>query len=171
VVKIDQDVTDKTVGSILLKSSFPLEVSVEGMNRLDCLRLFLFAKGVGLGSIYQRELTKLTNDAQKSTLLSLSFTDPAIYRENQSIQIVNAANIYGLGAKLANLITNIGGTVILISTGEVGEDSRIVYYGKKTYTVDKLSQFLGIPAQSTNSKGVADVIITIGKKKVNNLSF
>ena len=171
VVKIDQDVTDKNVGSVLLKSSFPLEVSVEGMNKLDCLRLFLFAKGVGLGSIYQRELTKNINDAQKSTLLSLSFTDPAIYRENQSIQIVNAANIYGLGAKLANLITNIGGTVILISTGEVGEDSKIVYYGKKTYTIDKLSQFLGIPAQSTNSKGVADVIITIGKKKVNNLSF
>lgn len=141
------------------------------MNHLDCLRLFLFARGVGSSDIYQRELTGNTTDVQRYNLISLTFTDPAIRRENQSIQIVNASSTYGLGAKLANLITNIGGTVVLVSTGEVVSKSQIAYYGKRTYTVDKLSEILGIPAKETNSKGVADVIITIGEKGIINLNY
>ena len=171
IVESNQNITDKNITSILLKSSFPFDSSLENMNRIDSFRLFLFAKGVSANSLYQRELNLTTTDIQKSTLISLTFTDPAIYRENQTIQIINATNVYGLGARLANFITNLGGSVILISTGENSSSSKIVYYGKESYTVSKLSDVLGISPTQTNSKGLADVIIMIGKDRGDNPNF
>jgi len=77
-----------------------------------------------------------------------------------------------LGTRVATLITNIGGSVVLISTsGQTAQKSNITYYGNKSYTVKKISSYLGIPALQTSVKGVADVIITIGKDKVEDSNF
>jgi len=171
VVNVNQEVTDRNISSILFKSSLPFGGHIQKLTRLDLFRLFVFAKGVPSNSIYLRELTNDTTDAQKSTLASLTFTNAVIYKENESIQIINASDAFGLGGKLANVITNLGGSVVLVSTGDVSANSKIIYYGKKTYTVSKLSDFLGIPAEPTGSRGLADVIITIGKDKAKELNF
>lgn len=165
-------VSSKNVSSILLKSALHAGYLLKDMTFIDAFRLFVFSKEVNLSSIYERELSPGLSDAQKSTLLSLSFTDPTIYQENKSIQIINAANVYGLGSRLASFITNIGGNVILVSTSDQTSDrSRIIYSGDKSYTVQKLSNFLGFPLEKSSTLGFADVTIIIGTDKLNNINY
>jgi hypothetical protein len=105
-------------------------------------------------------------------VISLSLTDASVYQENQTIQVINAADVYGLGSRLATLITNIGGNVVLVSTSdETIQNSKIVYSGKESYTAKKISDYLGILTQQSDQRGVADVIITIGRDKAGSLKF
>jgi hypothetical protein len=166
------DFNNNNIPSALLQSIFSFGRPLKNLTVLDALRLFLFAKTVPTNKIYERQFIANLNSQQKTTVISLSFTDPAIYQENQAIQIINASNVYGLGTRLATLITNIGGNVVLVSTSDqTVKSSKIVYYGSKTYTVKNLSEYLGFPAEQSTNKGVADVIITIGTDKAGGSNF
>ena len=144
---ISQNPNSSNISSMLLKSAFSFGQSLKKLTILDVLRLFLFSKTIPQNNIYERQ-------------------------ENQIIQVINASNVQGLGSRLATLIANIGGNVILVSTSdEALRNSKILYYGDKTYTVKKISSYLGIPAESSAQRGVADVIIMIGKDKANSSSF
>jgi hypothetical protein len=93
--------------------------------------------------------------------------DPAIYRENQSIEIVNATRIDGLGAKFASFISNIGGNPVMVSSSnDVIGKSKIIYYGKESYTVKKLSTYFNIKKENSKTRRLADVIIIVGKDLV-----
>lgn len=167
-----QDPNSNNISSILLGSVISLGQPLKNLTVLDAFRLFLFCKTMPQNNIYERQLTSELNDTQKSTVITLSLTDVSIYQENQTIQIINASNVHGLGARLAALITNIGGNVILVSTSDqVINNSKIVYYGKQSYTVKKIGNYLGIAPQQSGQRGVADVIITIGKDKAESSSF
>jgi hypothetical protein len=169
---VSQNPNSSNISSMLLKSAFSFGQSLKKLTILDVLRLFLFSKTIPQNNIYERQLSAGLNDAQKSTVINLSLTDASIYQENQTIQVINASNVQGLGSRLATLIANIGGNVILVSTSdETLQNSKILYYGDKTYTVKKISSYLGIPAESSAQRGVGDVIITIGKDKANSSSF
>jgi hypothetical protein len=169
---ISQSPNKNNISSTLLKSAFSFGASLKNLTVFDAFRLFLFCKTIPQNNIYERQLSPELNDAQKSTVITLSLTDASVYQENQTIQVINASNVYGLGARLAMLITNIGGNVVLISTSdETIQNSKIVYYGKESYTVKKISDYLGIPVQQSDKRGVADVIITIGKDKAGSLNF
>jgi hypothetical protein len=169
---ISQNPNKDNISSVLFKSAFSLDRSLKNLSTLDAFRLFLFSKTVSPNNIAQRKLLPEFNDAQKSTIILLSLTDSSIYRENQSIQIINAADVHGAGTRLATLITNIGGNVVMISTSdETIQNSKIVYYGNESYTVKKLSSYLDFPAIKADKRGMADVIITIGKDKAGNLKF
>ena len=171
-VLLKSDIKGKSVSAILIKSSFSFGNLFKKLTIIDLIRLTLFTRSVSANSIYEREFSLGFNDAQKSTILSLSFTDPAIYQENQSIEIINAANIYGLGGKLANLITNMGGNVILVSNAnKLDSKSRIIYFGEKTYTGKKLESYLAFPLEKVDKKGIADVIIIIGTDSINKINF
>lgn len=167
-----KDIGSGKISSALLKSIFTFGKSLSNMTILDALRLFIFSETVSANNINERKITVALNDAQKATLVSLSFNDPSVYQENQSIQIINAASVYGIGGRLAALITNIGGNVILVSTSDKTiQASEIVYYGDESYTVKKLSGYLGFKTEKSDKRGVADVIITIGKDGVENPKF
>ena len=172
ILRANKNVMDKDIVSMLLKSASPLALNLEGMTFIDAFRLSVFAKSVQAGSIYDRDFSTGLNDAQKSTVLTLSFTDPTIYQENLGIQIINASDVSGVGAKLAALITNLGGSPILVSTADNPQNaSKIIYYKTKSYTVKKLSDYLGFPIEESDKKGIADIVIIIGKDKVDNLNF
>lgn len=169
---VSQSPNRNNISSTLFKSAFSFGASLKNLTILDAFRLFLFCKTIPQNNIYERQLSPESNDTQKSTVISLSLTDAAIYQENQIIQVINASDVYGLGTRLATLITNIGGNVILVSTSDKTiQASNIVYYGKESYTVKKISNYLGISAQQSDKRGVADVIITIGKDKAGSLNF
>ncbi|MGA2967618.1 MAG: LytR C-terminal domain-containing protein [Candidatus Levyibacteriota bacterium] len=172
ILKSDKNIQDKDIAPLLLKSSSPFSTSLEGLTFIDAFRLSIFAKSVQAGSIYDRDFSADLNDAQKATILTLSFTDPTIYQDNLGIQVINASDVSGVGSRLASLITNIGGNPILVTTADSPQnDSKIIYYQTESYTVKKLSDYLGFPVEESNKKGIADVIIIIGKDKVNNLNF
>lgn len=169
---VSQNINSDNISSTLLKSVVSLGQPLKKLTILDALRLFLFCKTISQNNIYERQLSVGLNDAQKSTVINLSLTDTSIYQENQTIQVINASSVPGLGARLAMLITNIGGNVILVSTADQTlQNSQIAYYGDKTYTVKKISNYLQIPAVASYQRGVADIIITIGKDEANSSSF
>lgn len=173
VVYVDtKSVDKKNISSTLFKAIFPLGIKIEQMTTIDALRLFLFSRGVNSNSIYLRELSENLNENQKSTLISLSFTDPEIYQESQSIEIINSTDVFGLGGRLATFITNIGGNVVLVTSDYSDNNkSKIIYFGEETYTIKKLSSVLGFPKEKSDKRGIAAVIIIIGKDKVNNIIF
>jgi hypothetical protein len=172
ILKVDKNVEDKNIATLLLQSASPFSNSLNGLTFIDAFRLSIFAKSVSEGSVYDRNFSADLNDAQKSTILTLSFTDPTVYQENQSIQIINASDISGAGGRLASLITNIGGNPILVTTADNPQNaSKIIYYKQKSYTVKKLSAYLGFPAEESDKKGIADVIIIIGKDKISKPNF
>lgn len=163
---------ENNISSALLKSAFSFGSSLKKITILDAFRLFLFYKTVPQNNIYKRQLSSDLNDAQKSTVISLSMTDTAVYQENQAIQVINASDVPGIGSRLATLVTNIGGNVVLVSTlDKTVQNSKIVYFGKESYTVKKMSSYLGISPENSTQRGVADVIITIGTDKADSLSF
>ena len=172
IINSKEPTSDRSIASTVFKAIFPLGNSYQKMTIVDLIRIFLFSRSVSENSIYIRELLPGLNSVQKSTLINLSFTDPSIYQENQSIEIINSTDISGLGARLAEVITNMGGDVILVSgASDVENKSKIVYDGNTTYTIRKLSGFLQIPLEKSDKKGIADVIIIIGKDSVGKINF
>ncbi len=164
--------SNKNISGELLKSSFPFGDRLSGMTRLDALRLFLFLKSVPSTSVYDRVLGSNPSDGLLSSYITLTFLNPTVSKENESIQVINGTDTYGLGTRLANLITNIGGNVILVTTAvNNSNNSKITYSGKSSYTVKMLSDYLGIPAVNTGRRGIADVIITVGEDLAHTNKF
>lgn len=172
-VKTDASaINEKNVSSSLLHLEFSLGNLSGKVTSIDILRLYLFARSVSSNSIVIREFTSDLTDDQKSTILSLSFTDPQIYQDNQSIEIINATDAFGLGNRLADVITNIGGNVVLVETSEDNKDtSQITYYKDKSYTANYLSNYLGFKLIKSDKRGVADVIILLGKDSLKDSKF
>jgi hypothetical protein len=163
-IKVKGNLNIKSMSSILFKVNLPFGNSTKNLTFIDLLRLSLFTRTVSSNALYERELSNGLSQSQKETVISLTFTDPDIYQENQTIEVINATQVNGLGARLASFIANIGGNVILVSSSDNPADkSKIIYYGEETYTINKLSSSLHIPEEKTNQKGIADVIIIIGK--------
>lgn len=169
---VSVNLKQEDVSSTVFKSVFSMRKYLNGLTILDAVRLFVFSKTVPKNNISVRDFSENLDDAQKSTVLSLSFTDPSIYQENKSIEIINATDTFGLGTRLAALIANIGGNVVLVSTSDkVMQNSKITYFKDKSYTVKKLSEYLSIPAEESDNRGLADVIITIGTDKADSPKF
>lgn len=157
---------------IFLKSAFPFGNVVEDLTIVDLIRLSVFLRTVPEAYIYEREISDKLSQTQKSTIISLSFTDPTIDEENQSIEIINATKVYGAGGRLANLISHMGGNVVLITSADNKEKiSKIMYSGKVTYTVKKLSSYLNFALEKKDKKSIADVIIIIGTDRAESNKF
>lgn len=168
----NDNLTKNNLSFLLLKSVLFLGSSSKDLTIIDLIRLSLFSRTVSETSIYEKEFSNKFNDAQKSTIISLAFTDPNIYEENQIIEVVNATNIYGLGGNLANLVSNIGGNVVLVSSADKRETtSKIIYSGKLSYTAQRLSSYLNYPLEKKDKKNIFDVIIIIGEDKLKENKF
>lgn len=171
-VVVKDNLTKNNIPLVLLKSVLPVGNLSKGLTSIDLIRLALFSRTVPDTSIYEKEISNKFNDAQKSTIISLSFLDPTIYEENQTIEIINSADVYGLGNRLATLISHMGGNVVLVSSGDKKEKtSKIVYSGEITYTVKKLSSYLNLVLEKADKKSIADVIIIIGTDKIDQNRF
>lgn len=166
------DISTSQISSKLFKSALTFGKDLEDITFIDALRLFIFTKGVPFNAIYDRKITPDLTNQQISTLVYLTFSDPTIYQENQSIQIINSTSLYGLGNKLANFISNMGGNVVLVSTANTeNKISTIEYYKTKSYTVNKINSYLNFSLIKSDKRGVADVIITIGKDKLDKINY
>lgn len=163
-IKVNGQINPRKLSGILLKSMFPLGNRVEGLTFLDLLRLSLFARTIPSDSVYVRNIDSLLSDSQIKTIFSLTFQDPTIYEENQTIEIINASSINGEGGKLAAFVANIGGNPILVTGSTTDEEkSKIIYYKSESYTVKRLSEYFNLPLEKSEKRGLADVIIIIGK--------
>jgi len=138
---------------------------------IDALRLWLFAKDVPIDFIYQRDVP--ASDALTiNSFVSSFFIDQAISSEKTTIEIINATQTYGLANRLAVLIANIGGDVVLVSSSDKPQDnSQILYSDDLNYTVKKLASFLKVKPVKSFKRDISDVTIIIGKDILRDLRF
>lgn len=132
------------------------------VNSIDYFRLFLFTETVKDSSVSFAQINKDTDRTKIDSYISSFFTDLRIQDEKLNIEVVNSTDISGLGNRFANLISNTGANVILVSTGDLRNTSEI-QYSESSYTVDKLSKILKFKKNKISKKSLADVTIVIGK--------
>lgn len=166
----NQNITKNTLPSDLTRILFNLKDANTNLTVVDLLRLIFFAKTVPPSSV-EEKVSSTEKREEIQGIASSKFIDPQIVEDKQSIEVINSTDVPGLGNRLANLITNIGGNVILVSTADNDDASSVGYRGDKTYTVSKLSSVLGFATKKISQKSIADLIIVIGKGSRENLRF
>ena len=150
--------------SFFTKSILTLSKHETNLTIIDLIRLGLFSSGFDSEKINEVTLSK--EDTNKlSTLVQDLFKDQSVIDEKISIQVTNSTPTQGLGNKVANYITNIGGSVVLVKSTSEEEQRSKIYYFEKSYTAEKISKYLNIPLEKTEKYGIADVIIILGKDR------
>lgn len=140
---------------------------------LDLLRLFLFSRSVSPVSIQKKSVDVRLSSLEIDKAIGRLFTDELIEKEKNIIEIVNGTEVGGLGNRLARLVTNMGGDVVIVKTADAPQNtSFIAYTANKSYTVERLSRVLRFKAlKKTEEKTLADITITVGKDKLSSLPF
>lgn len=134
------------------------------LTSLDALRLLLFSQSVGAITRKSIQLPTDTNNID-STVTPFA-TDQTMYKQGFTIAIINASGVSGVGNTIAKLLTHIGGDVISVTTAQIDNpDSKLVYAGKMSYSVTRLSGIFAIPSIQTSNPSIADITITIGEDK------
>jgi hypothetical protein len=138
---------------------------------IDILRLLILAKTVPESAVDVVGVDD-QNGLVPDNIVGNSVNDDFVEKDNQTIQIINRTNISGLGSRLAKMITNMGGNVMLVMSEDNSiKKSAITYIDKKTYTVDRLQKILGFEVVREPSNAMSDITIIIGEDKVNSLPF
>ena len=138
----------------------------------DILRLLLFAKSVPLANKRFEVISLPINANDIDKLVSGTLSDNTLAQENISVQVINASGKAGMANRLARVITNLGGDVVSVITAQSVQDhSQIKYFGKQTYTLQKLSYLLKYPESTLDSETIADIVIIIGKDSENTTLY
>ncbi len=140
---------------------FKISITKNNLNTLDALRSFLMAKTVSPNDIREKEIPKSLTDAQRDEIFSSLFQDDKITQEGITIQIINNTKEQGTGNRFARIVSNIGGNVVLVSTGAENIKSGI-YSSKTSYTSRRLSEVLNFPGIKGKMGGIADITVVIG---------
>ena len=138
----DLDLNSKP-SSIISQSIFKRKNFKTNLTILDTLRLLLFTISVNENSIKEQSVSPWLSNFEIDKLLSRLFKDEYVERETDTIEIVNGADVLGLGNRLARLISNMGGDVVVVQTADKAQSQSQISYVKKDYTVQRLGKFLG----------------------------
>ncbi|OGH23639.1 MAG: hypothetical protein A2958_02600 [Candidatus Levybacteria bacterium RIFCSPLOWO2_01_FULL_38_13] len=153
---------NKTVSEITSDIIFK-KTTKKSLNLVDLLKMFLFSKTVSPQNILVREISPKIDKSSLEKILNLLFQDSEITSERPTIEVVNATQEQGVGERHARLVTNMGGNVVLVSTGERSKESGIYYEGKKNYTIEKLSDVLKFTLRKKKVSKIADITLVIGE--------
>lgn len=90
--------------------------------------------------------------------------DPIIANEDLTISIVNSSGVEGTGLVLKKIITNLGGNVINLSSGQKQDNTTLVTTEKGSKTADRIKSILKTEIKDSKKKGNnSDIFITIGE--------
>lgn len=168
----DLNIDRSNISSSFFKEMFNLGDNHKGVTVIDLFRLSYAARSLPLTSVYEKKISKEDDELRVNSLINSFFTDQNILSEKKRIQIVNGTEVSGAGSRLASVINNMGGDVILVLSSDKEEDrSRVIYFGDKSYTVKKIASLLGFPIEEGKVKSIADVIIVIGKDKISEFRY
>jgi len=137
---------------------------------IDLLRLTMFVRGISNISVNSIPVSDPANIASDN-LVGHLMSDDLIEKDSQTIQIINRTDVAGLGSRLARMITNMGGNVILVMSEDNAGKSAITYLDKETYTAERLQKILGYEVVREPSNAIADITIIIGEDNLNSLPF
>jgi hypothetical protein len=172
IVSNDISVSRTNISSSFLKSILDLKKFHSKLTFIDVLRLSYFAKFVPLTSIYEKKISPDLDMLTIDLMTSSFFTDQQVSGEKKRIQIVNGTEITGVGNRLAKVVNNMGGDVVIVSTSDKEEPiSKIIYSGNISYTVKKLSAIFNFKIEKSKDTSLANVIIVLGKDKISELRY
>jgi hypothetical protein len=157
--------------ALFTKALFDFKNVKTNLTIFDLLKLAISAKSIPENSVNTREIGNIkSSDADK--IVGRMVIDDLMEKDYQTIQIINGTQVSGFGSRLARLITNMGGNVILVMTeNSPRKKSVITYIDKRTYTVERLQKLLGYDVVKEPSNAMSDVTIIIGEDKINSDPF
>lgn len=141
------------------------------MTVLDFLRLWLFVRTVDPSEIRFENLhiSKSLESSAIDTIVKELFSDHTLIQESKSIQVINGTGISGLGNDFSRQLINSGGNVISVTSAHTeSKKTYISYYGQSSYTLKKIESIFGKKAKPLQKRGIADIIIVLGKDIVRN---
>ena len=171
-VKASSLETNRDVATLLSNIIFDYKDIKTNLTIADIFRLFLVSKTTPLNDVTTSHISSSLESAYVDKIVAQLFNDAEIEKENQTVEIVNATSVTGLGARLARLITNMGGKVVQVSTeNKQQKNSLILYNGRRTYTVEKLNKVLGFKTTQIGKQSIADITIVLGEGSQKATSF
>ncbi len=163
---------DQKADSLFLKSVLNYKDLKTNLTLIDLLRIFAFVRTVPDSNIIVKEITADLDTMQIDRIVGRLASDDLLEKEGKTIQIINGTNVGGLGNRLARLITNMGGNVIIVATENSPKKISIIsYIDEKSYTVEKLNKVLGYELVLEADNAIADITITIGEDKAVSSPF
>jgi hypothetical protein len=169
IASISLDLNQKT-NSLFLKAIATYNKLKTNLTIIDLLRIAIFAR-----TIPESSIDTIVIDAGRlgqDKILDNLINDPSIEKDHQTIQVINGTGVGGLGNRLARLITNIGGNVILVMTDNNQiKKSAITYIDKKTYTAERLRGILGYEVVRDPDNAMSDITIIIGEDRISSNPF
>ncbi len=121
--------------------------------------------------IFLHTLTKTTTQHtlsadQQDTLFSHIFVDASVYKEGESVAIVNGTDVAGVGNKIARLFAHIGANVVSVTTADVPTPtSSVEYVGNSSYTASRLSRILHLPLVHLSRTAISDITVVLGRDR------
>lgn len=128
---------------------------------IDIIKLNLATRTISGDKVEEASVS--VNDDELENIKPVWFVDPEIEKEGLKIEITNSTEVSGLGRAYADLVTNMGGNVVLVNSAQEEIEKSVIYYSNDSYSVDKLSKLLDIPKENKELNSVSDIIIVIGK--------
>lgn len=136
------------------------------LTSVDKARIYLFVKSISQENILTQSINSILDQKSDKIIYDI-FSDEQIISEDLRIEVINATGVYGVGNKLAKMLSNMGGNVIFVKTAEdTGVNSSVLYSGNKGYTVSRLERLLGFKASVNKEKSISDIVIILGKDAV-----
>lgn len=162
---------DQKIDSLFISLILDYKKIKTNLTIIDLFKLAMFAKTIPEDSIHVQTIGNASGLALDKIVGHL-VSDILIEKDNQTIQIINATVVGGLGNRLARFINNMGGNVIIVATDDsLKSKSTISYNDNKTYTVERLQEVLGYETVKEAGNEVADIKIVIGEDKINSAPF
>lgn len=162
---------DNSVPAVIQSLFWQLHTSKKNITAYDIFQLWLYSTKIPSSTINAREIGKNVSASDIDKNIALLFPDERIAGENLSLQIINAAGVTGLGARLERVLTNMGGNIVSIQTApETSAASTISYFDQEdSYSLTKIKKLLQFKLEKLTEQGIADIVITIGEdnKKTN----
>lgn len=162
---------NQEINSLFLKTILGYKNLSTNLTVIDFVRIYLSARAISSNAVSEKIIDR-PEGTELDKIVTRLVSDDLIEKEKQTIQIINGTNVAGLGNRLARLITNMGGDVIIVATSDTPrKKSTISFSDKKTYTVDKLKKILGYEIIQSTESAVSDITIFIGEDRVNSSPF
>ena len=170
IVQNSLDLNQK-VDSLFVKTILNYNKLKTNLTIIDLLKLTMLARTIPESSVNVKMVGDV-NGLELDKVVGRLASDTSIEKDHQTIRIINGTEVIGLGNRLARLITNMGGDVIIVATSDsLIKKSSILYIDKKTYTVERLQKVLGYEVAKEENNAISDITIVIGEDKLNSLPF
>lgn len=148
------------LGRALLFSRSSLKAST---TIVDGVNIFLFLHTLDTTKTLTKEVALSDNPVRQDKIFSAIFLDRSIYKEGESIAIVNGTGVAGLGNKVAQLFAHMGANVVSITTADTPTPtSSISYIGSLSYTAERVSHLLHLPLVHLSTATISDITVTLG---------